>query len=312
MDRTFQDLTGIDKPFGGNVLIMGGDFRQVVPVIPRAGRTQVVEASLNRSFLWSRHVCVLTLHQNMRVQRMILQEGDHTSAAGQQEFSNWLKRIGEGTEKIYPQHGSHAIHIPSHMCIGCRHQDTVSTLIDSIYGDLNNIWDWDDRAQYIMERGILTPLNEDVDAINIEISSTFLKNNDGSSITIQKYFSADSILEHERNAMYPTEYLNKLNLSGIPPHSLDLFVGCPIILLKNMTGRLANYHKVDGSLDRSKGYYRTFQESNCSYSKNKSHSSKSRKNAIYIAKETVSSTPCICDDNKQIPGPDFQANWSLH
>ena len=102
MDRTFQDLTGIDKPFGGKVVIMGGDFRQVLPVIPRAGRTQVVEASLNRSFLWSRHVCVLTLlHQNMRVQRMI-QEGDHTSAAGQgqQEFSNWLKRIGEGMEKI--------------------------------------------------------------------------------------------------------------------------------------------------------------------------------------------------------------------
>ena len=126
------------------------------------------------------------------------------------------------------------------MCIGCRHQDTVSILIDAIYGDLNTIMDWDDRAQYIMERGILTPLNEDVDAINKEISSTFLKNNDGSSITIQKYFSADSILEHERNAMYPTEYLNKLNLSGIPPHSLDLFVGCPIILLKNMTGGLAN------------------------------------------------------------------------
>ena len=38
----------------------------------------------------------------------------------------------------------------------------------------------------------------------------------------------------------------------------------------------------------------------------------SRKNAIYFAKETVSSTPCICDDNKQILGPDFQANWSLH
>ena len=68
VDRTFQDLTGIDKPFGGKVVIMGGDFRQVLPVIPRAGRTQVVEASLNRSFLWSRHVCVLTLHQNMRVQ----------------------------------------------------------------------------------------------------------------------------------------------------------------------------------------------------------------------------------------------------
>ena len=66
----------------------------------------------------------------------------------------------------------------------------------------------------------------------------YLKNIDVSSIIIQQYLSAVSILEHERNAMYRTEYLNKLNLSGIPPHSLDLFVGCPIILLKNMTGGL--------------------------------------------------------------------------
>ena len=116
-------------------------------------------------------------------------------------------------------------------------QDSVSTLIDTIYGDIK---DWDARAEYTMERAILTPLNEDIDTINREISSNYLKNIDGSSIIIQKYFSADSILEHERNAMYPTEYLNKLNLSGIPPHSLDLFVGCPIILLKNMVGCLAN------------------------------------------------------------------------
>jgi hypothetical protein len=238
VDRTFRDLTGIDKPFGGKVVVMGGDFRQVLPVIPRASRAQVVEASLNRSTIWS-DVCVITLHQNMRVQQM-LQEGNLDSANEQHQFSDWLKRIGEGVETIYPQHGSNAIKIPSDMCIGCMPQDSVSTLIDTIYGDINSTMDWNARAEYIMERAILTPLNEDVDAINREISSSYLKNIDGSSIVIQKYFSADSILEHDRNAMYPTEYLNKLNLSGIPPHCLDLFVGCPIILLKNMTGGLAN------------------------------------------------------------------------
>ena len=86
----------------------------------------------------------------------------------------------------------------------------------------------------------MTPLNEDVDAINKEISTTFVKHLDGSSITTRKYFSADTILEHDRNSMYPTEYLNKLNLLGIPPHCLELFVGCPIMLLKNMAGGLAN------------------------------------------------------------------------
>ena len=35
-DRTFRDLLGADVPFGGKVVVFGGDFRQVLPVIPRA------------------------------------------------------------------------------------------------------------------------------------------------------------------------------------------------------------------------------------------------------------------------------------
>ncbi len=70
-----------------------------------------------------------------------------------------------------------------------------------------------------MERAILTPLNEDVDAINNEITRNVIQQIDGSSITTRKYYSADTILEHDRNSMYPTEYLNKLNL-----HPTDLAV----------------------------------------------------------------------------------------
>jgi len=238
VDRTLRDLTQVDKPFGGKVMIMGGDFRQVLFVIPRASRAQIVHASLNRSYIWD-HVQGITLHQNMRVEQM-LRNGNVTSAHAQQEFSNWLKKIGEGTEPVHPQHGANAIHIPPDMCIGCMPQDTIALLIERIYGRVNDIPNSEDRTKYIMERAILTPLNEDVDAINKEISTTFVKNFDGSSITTRKYFSADTILEHDRNSMYPTEYLNKLNLSGIPPHCLELFVGCPIMLLKNMAGGLAN------------------------------------------------------------------------
>ena len=61
------------------------------------------------------------------------------------------------------------------MCIGCMPQDSVSTLIDTIYGDINSTIDWNARAEYIMEHAILTPLTEDVDAINREISSSYLK-----------------------------------------------------------------------------------------------------------------------------------------
>ena len=33
VNRTFRDLTEIDKPFGGIIFIMGGDFRQILPVV---------------------------------------------------------------------------------------------------------------------------------------------------------------------------------------------------------------------------------------------------------------------------------------
>jgi ATP-dependent DNA helicase PIF1 len=240
VDRTFRDLTGLNRPFGGVVVVMGGDFRQVLPVIPKGSRAQIVQASLNRSLLWN-DIQLMRLHQNMRVQTMLI-TGDVANATQQQEFSDWLKRIGEGTEPIYEEHGENAIRIPEDICVGCRPGDEKIALLDAIYGNLNNIQDWDARAEYIIERAILTPLNDDVDSINKDIAHRYIKNPDGSPINIVSYFSADTLIDgsDHSSSRFPTEYLNKFNLSGIPPHHLDLFVGCPVILLKNLTGGLAN------------------------------------------------------------------------
>jgi hypothetical protein len=40
-------------PFGGKVIIFAGDWRQLLPVVPRGGRAQVVNASMKRSTLWN-------------------------------------------------------------------------------------------------------------------------------------------------------------------------------------------------------------------------------------------------------------------
>ena len=123
----------------------------------------------------------------------------------------------------------------------------MSLLLNEIYGELNGIQDWMDRAEYIMHRAILTPLNNDVDEINKEISTRFLTNTDGSPITIHKYYSADTVLDHDQVATYPTEYLNKLNLSGLLPHCLELFVGCPIILMRPCQWHETNHHQANDS-----------------------------------------------------------------
>ncbi len=50
VDKTFRDIMGRpDMLFGGKVVVLGGDFRQILPVVPRGNRGQIVGASLKRS-----------------------------------------------------------------------------------------------------------------------------------------------------------------------------------------------------------------------------------------------------------------------
>jgi ATP-dependent DNA helicase PIF1 len=49
-----------------------------------------------------------------------------------------------------------------------------------------------------------------------------------------------SVVQGEQKGVYPTEFLNSFNMSGVPPHTLTLEEGCPMILLRNMPGGLAN------------------------------------------------------------------------
>jgi ATP-dependent DNA helicase PIF1 len=55
-----------DLLFGGKKVVFGGDFRQVLPVVCKGSRAQIVGASLRKSYLWEfmRH---LKLMRNMRV-----------------------------------------------------------------------------------------------------------------------------------------------------------------------------------------------------------------------------------------------------
>ena len=72
VDRSLQDICGNKKPFGGITVVLGGDFRQILPVVPKGVREQIVSASLRRSVLWPQ-VQVMTLTENMR-----LNEAEHS------------------------------------------------------------------------------------------------------------------------------------------------------------------------------------------------------------------------------------------
>jgi ATP-dependent DNA helicase PIF1 len=63
---------------------------------------------------------------------------------------------------------------------------------------------------------------------------------DGTSAQHRTYHNVDSVVQGEQRGVYLTEFLNSLNMSGVPPHTLNLQEGCPVILLRNMSGGLAN------------------------------------------------------------------------
>jgi ATP-dependent DNA helicase PIF1 len=63
---------------------------------------------------------------------------------------------------------------------------------------------------------------------------------DGTPTQRRMYHNVDSVVQGEQRGVYPTEFLNSLSMSGVPPHTLTLQEGCPVILLRNMLGGLAN------------------------------------------------------------------------
>lgn len=51
---------------------------------------------------------------------------------------------------------------------------------------------------------------------------------------LMSYRSVDTVMNQDDIVNYPIEFLNSLDLPGIPPHVLQLKIGSPIILLRNI------------------------------------------------------------------------------
>jgi ATP-dependent DNA helicase PIF1 len=204
LDRSLQDVTGVRRLFGNIPVLFGGDFRQILPVVLKGNQAKTLQVTLKNSPIWTQlQKFNLTLNQR---------------AQDDMEYSDFLLQIGEGT---FPADQNGLINLPENiMCPG----GTVEALIDVVFPRLNeNIHDRD----FIVNRVILTPKNEDADIINNKIAESIV----GDAV---EYFSADSVDDDNGNNLYPPEFLNTLTPSGMPPHHLILKTGIPIILLRNI------------------------------------------------------------------------------
>jgi len=146
VNRMLQHVMGVVDPalkdmrFGGKVVVMGNDFRQILLVVPWGRKGQIVDASLKRSEVLWHCVKVCQLHENMHVQRLLAQGGTNVAADAQQQqaWADYLQHIGEGTKQVFPEVGEEAVLIPEGMC--CQ-GDTIDSLVDEVYGDLGHFTD---------------------------------------------------------------------------------------------------------------------------------------------------------------------------
>jgi ATP-dependent DNA helicase PIF1 len=58
---------GCELPFGGNMMVIGDDFRQVLSIVPRGTRAQITDATMLRSYI-RKDVWKICLTGNMRAQ----------------------------------------------------------------------------------------------------------------------------------------------------------------------------------------------------------------------------------------------------
>jgi len=212
VDQTFHDICNDEQPFAGITVVLGGDFLQTLPVVPKGSHEDIVNATIQRSHLWQ-NVEILYLHQNM-----CLDQG----SADAQQFAQWLLEVGHGRNMIHDTQ----ICLPEHMRV-----NNVELLIDSIYPGVNS--NPPPPPEYFLNWTILTPWNADVGDLNQQIL-------DRMHGDVWQYVSADNMIckagaDPEDDEHIPVEFLRSVNSSSLPPGELNLKIGYPIILLCNLS-----------------------------------------------------------------------------
>ncbi|XP_050887928.1 uncharacterized protein LOC127093069 [Lathyrus oleraceus] len=226
LDKTLKDVMskkGFQNAiFGGKVVVFGGDFRQILPVVPRASRSDIVHASISSSYVWE-YCQVLKLTKNMR-----LRHGrDNTSSDELAKFSKWILQVGDG--KISePNDGLVDIEIPKELLIS-NFEDPIRAIVDYTYPNLLEKFQ---DVTFLQGKAILASTIEVVDRINHYILDLILGEE-------KEYLSFNSIdrtntTYNESYEVLTPEFLSKLRTSGIPNHKIKLKVGTPIMLMRNL------------------------------------------------------------------------------
>ena len=263
-----QNITQNNHLFGGKVVVLGGDFRQTLPIVKKGTRADVVQICLNQSFIWD------MLHKRQLIVNMRLAQAPAHLRAMATEYDEWLLNIGNGKHvKVFPGDAAldEYVEIPKELLLECQNRDpltphpeyslpqqliqpTEQDLIDFVYPNLAQQVPFSLQCMaYLQDRCILALDNANTERLNHKLIDIFpgelvellsedqmLKlDNDGSVPILPRH------LREEHNPSnnliwedhFPIEVLNEQLPSGFPPHQLRLKLGMCVIILRNFDRR---------------------------------------------------------------------------
>ena len=145
--------------FGGKCILFSGDFRQILPAVPKASRRMIVHMFLLSSFSFS-ELHVQNLTENMRPKGLKEDPNAETAAL---KYPKYLLSFGEGRHLL--DEGSN-IPLPPFINV----VQSSSDLVNAIFGEIST--KYSDTA-WLTSKAILTTTNSKIKSLNDEIIDCF-------------------------------------------------------------------------------------------------------------------------------------------
>ncbi|XP_074314761.1 uncharacterized protein LOC141650004 [Silene latifolia] len=147
LDTLLCDLCDPNLLFGAKLIVFGGDFRQILPFVPQKSNREDVDYSLVASKLWPQ-LTRFTISENIRAREDLT-------------FSSFLLALGNG--ELHTEENEYIQLLE--VIVRCRDEESLDliTAITELGFPMDELQSY--KSEIFTTRAILTPMNEDVDAI---------------------------------------------------------------------------------------------------------------------------------------------------
>lgn len=208
MDSTLQKIMNNNLPFGGKIVLLGGDFKQLLSVLKGGNHNEIIDLSIKRSYLWN---LFNKNYYNLSINMRALESEIY--------FANYLISVGEGSLND----SNDEIDIHPNLKV-YYDSNIVEKVFQRIICDKN----YDDLANTV----ILSCRKEDVNELNQKVVNLL-------DVETEKvYYAMDSFNNcdnGELNHILQTEHLNALNPMSLPPYELRLRKHSIVMLTRNIS-----------------------------------------------------------------------------